>query len=335
MAGQTTLTGEGAFDFVTRDAINDMFTDLYGGFILSLGRLIYLNPVNGDDTKIGESPSTAVQTLSRAYALATAGKNDTIVLLGDGSTTATARVDAAFTWAKNATHLIGVSSGVNISNRSRIAPTSSTTAFANFFTVSASGCLFKNIQWFHGFATGTTAAICLTISGGRNLFADCHIAGLGDDEAAQSATSRSLKISTTGENTFLRCTIGIDTVTRTVANASVEFAGGCPRNQFIECIFPFMTSSADVLGIKVAATAGSDRFQTFVRCQFLNAVKSTSTAMTGLANLAASMGGMLVFTYSTCVGITKWGNDATSLAQCYVDGAPPTAATSGLAVNPT
>ena len=119
----TNITGEGAFDYGARSAINAMFQDLYGGTVLSLGRLIYLNPLSGDDTKIGTDPATAVLTLQRAYDLATAGRNDTIVLLGDGGTTATARLSAGFTWAKNATHLIGVSSGVNISNRSRIAPT--------------------------------------------------------------------------------------------------------------------------------------------------------------------------------------------------------------------
>jgi hypothetical protein len=35
------------------------------------------------------------------------------------------------------------------------------------------------------------------------------------------------------------------------------------------------------------------------------------------------------------VGITEFGTDATTRGQIYVDGGAPTAATSGIAVNPT
>jgi len=335
MAGYTPINYEGAFDRSIRSNINSMFQQLYGGIILSLGRTIYLAPAAGDDSQDGSSPQSALRTLSAAYNLATAGNNDIVVLLGDGSTTATARLSSGFTWAKNATHLVGVSSGVNLSNRSRIAPTSGATAFANFFTVSASGCLFSNIQWFQGFDTGTTSQIALTVTGGRNAFVGCHIAGMGDAASAQSTGSRNLKISGTGENQFVNCTIGIDTTTRTVANASVEFAGGAPRNEFKDCVFPFMTSAATVLGVIVSAAAGSDRFQLFDRCLFINAIKSTSTAMSALSTLAASQGGLHLYKDCTLVGITEFGSDATSLAQIYVDGAAPTAATSSIAVNPS
>jgi hypothetical protein len=300
----------------------------------STGSVFYLDPANGNDTNTGLSPTSAFQSLAQAYAALTSGKNDTIFLIGDGSTAATARVNAAFTWAKSATRLIGVSSGVNISNRSRIAPTGTTTAFANFFTVSGSGCLFANIQWFHGFDTGTTAAICMTVTGGRNLFLNCHIAGMGDAASAQSATSRNLKISGTGENEFVDCTIGIDTVTRTVANASVEFASACPRNQFHNCLFPIYTSSATTLGIIVAAAAGSDRFQLFKSCIWMNAVGSGSTTMTGLATLAASIGGILILKDCTCVGFTDLFTDTTTRDQLRIDGAAPTSTTTGLAITP-
>lgn len=328
------LTNEGAFDASLRLAINANFAGLFGA-LLPIGTTYFLDPVNGSDGNTGLTPTSAFQSLSQAYGACVAGKGDTVVLMSDGTTAATARVDAAFTWAKNNTHLIGWSSGVNISNRSRIAPTATTTAFANFFTVSASGCRFDNIQWFHGFNTGTTSAIAVTVTGGRNKFSSCHIAGMGDAASAGSAGSRCLKISGTGENQFVNCTIGIDTVTRTAANASVEFAGGCPRNEFIHCYFPFMTSAATPLGVIVSAAAGSDRTQFFENCIFDNAIKSSSTVMTALSTLAASMGGMHVYRFCTMVGITDFGSDSTSLAQIYVDGPSVVAATSGIAVNPT
>lgn len=325
------ITQLGALTANTVDILNQNFSSIGVG----VGNAIYVDPVNGNDNSGTGEINAPVATLSVGYGLATSGNNDVIYLVGNGATTGTARLSATFTWAKNATHLVGVSSGVSLSNRSRIAPTSGATAFTPFFTVSGSGCLFQNIQWFDGFGTGTTSQIGLSVTGGRNLFQGCHIAGMGDAESAASAGSRTLKISTTGENMFVDCTIGIDTVTRTAANASVEFSGGAPRNQFVRCVFPFMTSAATPLGIIVSAAAGSDRFQFFNDCVFINAINSTSTTMSGLATLAASMGGMLLFKDATLVGITEFGTDATSLAQIYVDGGTVTAATSGIAVNPS
>lgn len=337
MANFTPVTQVGSFTGSSRDLINANFQALFN-LTFTPGNVIWLAPASGTalDSNDGSTPAKAKATLSGAYAAAVDGNNDVIALISDGTTASTARVNAAFTWAKNATHLVGISSGVNISNRSRIAPTGSTTAFANFFTVSGSGCQFNNIQWFHGFDTGTTSAICLTVTGGRNLFVNCHIAGMGDAASAQNSGSRSLKISgSTGENGFVNCAIGIDTVTRTTSNASVEFASATPRNQFIGCVFPFMTSNAGVLGITAAASGSMDRFQYFKDCLFTNAIGSTSTAMTALTTLGASTGGLLVLKSCTAVGITDLFSDATTAGQMRIDGGAPTANATGLAVQPT
>lgn len=336
MSGITTITSEGAFDASVRKAINTNFNSL-GGAVIAVGSVFFLDPANGNDSNDGSSSAQAFQSLSVAYAACTAGKNDTIVLMGDGSTTATARVNSAFTWAKNATHLIGYCSPVLLSQRARIAPTSSTTAFTPFFTVSGSGCIFQNIQWFHGFATGTTSQINMIVTGSRNYFVNCHIAGMGDNESAQSAGSRSLKIgsSGSGENVFLNSTIGLDTITRTQANASVEFAGATARNYFKGCMFPFQTSAAGVLGILGTGAACQDRWQVFDNCLFINNVKSTSTTMTVLGSLtSASPGGLWLFKQCVLLGIGEYG-DTNGLANSYIDGFTGAAATSGIAVNPS
>ena len=44
---------------------------------------------------------------------------------------------------------------------------------------------------------------------------------------------------------------------------------------------------------------------------------------------------LILMKNSSMVGITEFGTDATSRGLIYVDGAAPTAATSGIAVNPT
>lgn len=324
-----------------------------GGAPLFTGNWWFVDPANGSDGNTGAADSPFA-TLYRAHSKATAGNNDVVVLVGDGSTTGTARlslalaqsIDSSVTagtlvWSKNATHLIGMTAPTSVSQRARIAPPSGTYTQAtfgsgNFVTVSATGCYFANISLFNGFSTGGNSQICWTDSGGRNFYYNMHFGGAGDAASAQSTSSRSLKITgSTGENTFVRCTVGLDTVTRTVANASLEFAGATPRNRFTECVFPFQTSASTPIGIIGTGSGNMDRWQAFERCLFINNVQSTSTTMAALSTLAASSGGLILMTYCTLVGITEYGTDATSRGQIYVDGGTVTAATSGIAVNPT
>lgn len=322
-----------------------------GGLPLT-GNWWFVNPAAGSDGYDGTSPQTPFQTIYRAYAAATAGNNDVIVLIGNGSTSGTARMSTALaqtitpsattgtiTWAKNATHLIGVTAPTGISNRARFAPPTGTYTASTFgnngnmFNVTASGCIFANFSVFNGFSTGSASQIAWIENGGRNYYQSVQFGGFGDTQSAQGANARALKVMGAGENTFVGCTIGLDTVTRTVANANLEFASATPRNKFIDCDFPMVTSSATSLFIVGTGAGAIDRWEKFQRCLFYNAVDSTSTTVSTVAALNAAAGGSLVFNNCTAAGATKWG-DAGALANSYVDNAPPTAATSGLAVNP-
>lgn len=323
-----------------------------GGIPLT-GTWYFVNPAVGSDGNDGQSPETPFATLYRAHAAMTAGNNDVCFLIGNGSTTGTARLSTALAqsidstvtagtlvWSKNACHLIGETAPTMFAQRARIAPPSSTytvTTFgsANFITVSASGCIFANFSIFNGFSTGGANQICWTESGSRNYHYNVQFGGMGDAGSAADAGSRSIKI-TGGENTFDSCVVGLDTVTRSAANASVEFASGTARNVFRNCLFPFQTSSATVLGYIGTGAASIDRTQYFLGCQFINNVASTSTAMTGLGTLAASAGGLLYFDATTTIlGVGEFGTDATTRAQCYVGSAAPSASAGGIAVSPT
>ena len=333
MSGLQTLVGGGAVTQDLLNALNNNFAAVVG----FPGNKIYVDPANGSDNGSGNIDAP-LRTLVAAYNQARDGKNDTIVLIGDGTTGATARVNSSFTWSKNAVHLVGISSGVNISNRSRIAPSSGQAAFTPYFLISGSGCLFQNIQWFIGFSTGTTNMIGINVTGSRNLFLDCHIAGLADAASAADAGSRTLKIGSggSGENMFVNCVIGVDTVTRSAANASLEFAGATPRNQFINCVFPIMTSSAAALAVLGTGNGCVDRFNLFKNCMFMNAVKSTSTTMTVMFSFStAAPGGMIVLDpLCLSIGATDWG-DANFFSNAFVGMAAPSAAAGGLAVVPS
>jgi hypothetical protein len=327
-----TITGGGVLTSKNISDLNANFTSLLGG--VNPGTIIYCQPSSSNLGTQDGSQSKPYTDLVTAFSKAQGGKNDVIVLVGNGAANGSARLTANLDWNKDAVHLVGVSSGVNVSNRSRIAPASGVTAFANFFTVSGSGCRFENVQLFQGFATGTTAQICLTVSGDRNAFVGCHVAGMGDQESADDAGSRSVKI-TGEENLFSGCTIGLDTITRGAANASVEFASGTARNQFLNCTFPFMCDAASPLGILGTGAACMDRYQTFVNCDFINATGSTSTTMTVLTSLTnAAPGGILLFRQCVLVAIGEYG-DTLGLTMSYIDGLTGAAATSGIAVKPS
>lgn len=332
---QDIVKGGGSFTRQNIDAINNNFNLLFAA-VLAVGNVFYCQP----DTSVPAgsqdgSLAKPFSTLAQAYNACVSGNNDTVVLIGDGTTGATARVDSAFTWAKDATHLLGIAAPGLFSLRARLAPTPAATAFANFFTLSGNGCVFQNIGFFHGFNAGVAAEICVTVTGSRNVFKNCSIAGMGDTTGATDTGSRSLKISGGGENLFEDCTIGLDTVTRTVANASVELAAGTPRNVFRRCIFPFMTSNAGVLGILGTGNACCDRLNEFVDCEFINAIKSTSTQMTALLSFTTNApGGMVVFKRCMMVGVTKFG-DTNGLANSYIDMPAVSAAAGGLGLNPS
>lgn len=323
------------------------------GAPLFTGNWFFVDPAHGSDGNTGAADSP-FSTIYQGYAQCRSGYNDVVVVVGDGTTAGTARMSVALaatidptatvgtiTWAKNACHLIGMCSANNTSQRARFAPPTGTYTAATFgnagnmFNVTGTGCYFANFSVFNGFSTGAAAQIAWKEAGGRNTYVNVNIQGIADAASAADAGSRSLRIAGAGENLFLGCQLGTDTVTRGAANATLEFLSGTARNTFTECNMPFQTSAATPLGIIVSAAAGSDRWQKFDRCTFINNVQSTSTTMSGLATLAASMGGLLLMKDCTMVGITEWGTDATSRGEIYVDGASAVAATTGIAVNPT
>lgn len=295
------------------------------------GEIFWVDGANGSDANYGkkDSPLATLDGSSGALARCTAGKNDTVVIKNSGGTIAQScvRLSAALDWNKACTHIIAQTPVYSMwSPRASIRPNLADTAFANFFTVSARGCLFRNIGWVTEFTTGIAASIPLTVSAPYNRFQRCQIAGMIDATSAASTTSRCLKL-TAGENLFEACTIGVDTISRGVANANIEFASGCARNTFIDCIIPIYATAAGVLGI-IVASGGIDRFELFRRCSFLN--WKGATAMDALATLAAGLNGALLFEDCKRMNIADWGTDATSLAQMYIsDGGTPSGHTGG------
>lgn len=319
------ISGGGAFTRQNIEQINDNFAQLFAG--ITPGNTIYCNPgATGTATQDGseDKPYTSLVT---AYSAARSGKNDVIFLVGDGTTGATARITTTLTLDKNATHIIGIGAP-SYNPRARISTLSGATAFASFITVTGSGSIFANLGIFNDNAIASQ--ITWLDQGGRNYYANVMFGGMGDATSAASAGSRVLKLGgsgASGENIFDNCTIGLDTVARSAANASVEFAGSSKRNIFRNCRFPVIASASTPIVLKSSGTNPLETFQLFDNCAFINQQSGGSgTTLAAVATLAASGNGQVILRYCSRFNITDWGTDSTSLGQMFVDG-PATGAT--------
>lgn len=318
-------------------------------FLRSGSKAFFVDPVNGLDGNKGTTPDRPFASLYKAHKMCTSGNNDVVFLIGDGTTTNTCRLSTAnataadstlttgeLLWTKSATHLVGVAApGAN--SRARISTptgTYTTTTFgsASIITVSGSGCYFANLSLTTSFSTGSASELALVVSGSYNVFNNVFVGQLST-ATIQGTGARALKVSG-GENTFIECQIGVDTVTRTVANSNLELSGGAARNKFIRCIFPVMTSSADVHVVLGTGNNCIDRWTLFDECIFANAINSTSTQADDAVSFStAAPGGMLILRKCDTVGFTKIG-DTNGLANTYVSNVGG-AATDGLMLNPS
>lgn len=261
-----------------------------------IGNVWYVDAVNGSDTaNNGLAPNSAFATLYAAHNAATSNNYDVIVVAPGGVSTGSGTnesVYGAWTFSKNLITVIGSSAPTSISPRSRILwNTAGQSTSSALLTISGSGNSFINVL----FGTFVDNNILVTVTGDRNFAQSVHFAGIGDATAGDDTAARSLVLSGAGECRFVDCTIGLDTVTRSVANANLELTGSCERNRFENCLFPMFADNAGAFF--VIATTGNcyERFVIFDSCIFLNAVDGSSTTITaGISNAGTGNGTMLL-----------------------------------------
>jgi len=286
--------------------VSSMGVPMLGPLFGTDSKAFFVNPSNGSDGNNGLSPKRALSKVSKAHSLCVAGRNDVVYLIGNGATSGTARETATITWSKNATHLIGVAAPGLVAQRARISPASGTSNVTPILTVSGSGCLFSNLHLFQNFSTDA-ANVCVEITGERNVFQRCHIAGGGNATGAGNAGMRSLKItggSGNGEHLFEDCTIGLDTIPRgAAASAEMEIDGQSTRNIFRRCLLIARTTAAAHDMVLIGAL-GIDRFLIFQDSVFWNDTIGGGTAMDELFNLDASPGGDILLKNCTTKGAT-------------------------------
>lgn len=302
------------------NGIKSFGVPVLGGMLPFTGSYFFVKPVSGLDGNDGLSPDSALKTLPVALAKCTANKNDVVFFISEGNSSANATdyQSATLDWNKDHTHLIGINAGPALSQRSRVAFISTYVTASNLFTLSANGCFMANMAWYAGVADVNPTG-CMSITGDRNRFQNCHIAGIGADEN-DIAGAYSLKFTAGHENLFEGCVIGIDTVGRgSAANAEIYFASGSARNIFRKCLIQgWCASAGNYLFVSANAASAIDRFVLFDDCVFHNPATAIAggAEMTQAFQIHASANGHIILHNTTIIGAANVNASDTGLVIC-------------------
>lgn len=267
----------------------------------------FVDPSNGSDGNSG-SVVAPFKTITKAYAQLRSGHWDGIFLIGYGSGNASATVTVPLVWSASSTFLIGLCAPSLGQQRARISNGASTTLVTPLVNFTGTSVIVQNIEFFNGGNHATSAAVCVVTGGGRNYFANCHFAGGGTVASAGNAAMRSLVIdgtnggttTGTGENNFVHCTIGLDTILRNAVNYELEIKGNSPRNVFEGCFIDH-NGVAGSFFLLIGA-AGIDRYTLFNSCIFYNYEGNGGAALTDAYNISASAGGDIIMQQCNIIG---------------------------------
>lgn len=266
------------------------------------GNVYFLDPANGVDGRDGRSPATAFKTLPAAYAALTANQNDVLFYIaGTGSI----NLSAAFVWGKNYTHFIGLCAPTMVAQRCRIFQAAGDLNLSPLFQVTASGCILANLYIFQG-TDDAQSLIDVQVTGQRNYFQNVHFAGGGHATNAIDGCASLNLAGTAMENTFVDCTIGLDTIDAAAGVALLLINGtGCGRNIFRNSHFTMNAGSNDARFVELSANAALDRYTIFDRCLFINTKTSLLTAFAIPADFDSANKRFLL---KDCagVGFAKW-----------------------------
>lgn len=292
--------------------------------LMTQGQSWFVKPYSGSDGNSGKRPDRAVKTLAKALDMATANQNDVIYMFAEGNAAsrATDYQSSTLAWNKDMVHLVGVNAGNAISQRSRVAFISTYVTASNLITISANGCLFSNVQFYAGVANANPTG-CMKLTGDRNHFVNCHIAGIGDD-LMDSAGAYSLWFYDCSENLFEGCTIGINTVKRgTAANSEIlvtTAAGEGSGNMiFRKCVITgWCESAGNYVFLKANAANALGRFWLFDDCLFYNPATAVAggAEMTQAMQIHASANGHIILHNTTIFGAGNVNASDTGLVIC-------------------
>jgi hypothetical protein len=194
------------------------------------------------------------------------GNNNVIVLSPDSHS-----LGAALVLNKNMTHICGAYPPARMNHRARFGMS---TAFTPMITVSGYGNLFKNIYSMHG--TAEADYIGWLISGHRNMFQNCHLAGPMVQTQADHVDYVGTHVTGT-ENRFLDCVFGVASIERAAANCCLKLGPGT-TTFFENCAFHTMIDDTDPIFVSVTNSSGGT-IAYFNNCKFFAYSSNMAVAM--------------------------------------------------------
>lgn len=299
----------------------------------SVGDIFYVDPgKTGGVSGGGRSRDDAFVTVAEGLAAATADRDDVILITPSSSTGRTSEA-VAIDWNKRRTHLIGSTSPLMSSPRAGMSFGSA--VVSPCFTVSARSCIIKNIT----VAQFNDVNVLVNLTSDYLYFEGVHFAGIGNATTGDDTAARSVVMNGCGESVFNGCTFGVDTVMRTAANYTLEFAAGKnnSNNVFRGCNFSLI-ADADAPRHILTNESSVNRWALFDSCYFnCNSDVAAGTTQTDAFQLdtAGDVGGMPIFKDCVQVGHTGWAQDVTGMKilGAFSNATPLTSY--GEAVNPT
>ena len=271
----------------------------------------YVDAVYGSDGHDGKRPEKAMLTLLAAYNKCTAGQHDVVVLI---SGTSGLTLDAAFIWAKDYTHLVGMCAPVQEGKRARIFAASDLAAPV-FFTISAQGCIFKDFYIFHG-PDEAAALGNVLVTGERNYFENVHFAGAGHATNAIDG-AYSLGLNGGGESRFKHCQFGLTTVDAATGVRAVALIGGYPpRVVFEDCFFGITASNAGAMIVEADDGAWCIEYMLFKDCIFYNCAATAINTAFELPTVDTNNQIVMLVNCTRSPGIDDWEDSAKAIVFC-------------------
>lgn len=225
----------------------------------------FVDPANGSDSNPGTAREHPMASITAAYAKCVSGQNDVVAYIAGTSGNT---LSAALVWSKSYTHLVGLCAPTRVGQRARIFQLSTLTGASPLITVSGDGCIFKNIYVFQGVADATSL-INVSVTGDRNYFENVHFAGGGHATQAINGGA-SLQLNGGSENTFVNCTIGVDTIAAATGMVGILFDAEASRNVFEDCNVTMYAGHTGAAFVEVTDGTGIDRYTLFKDCNFIN-----------------------------------------------------------------
>lgn len=290
-----------------------------------VGSVVYVDPTSGSDTNAGRTQNQALATVAAAYDETQSAQHDVVLIAPTGGTGRTAET-TAITWAKRFTHLIGNAAPTYQDARAGIS-----FGTGGSLSVTENGCIFRTLT-FNG---STDINVPVTVSGDYNAWIGVDFKGSLNETTGDDTAMRCLVLSGAQENTFAGCTFGSDTIMRSAANATVEFASAASRNVFADCRFIEATDATTPVHVLFTGTSAIDRWLEFRDCLFYNFTANDAAEPAAVMDLSAQTATGHVLLTGNCQlhHIDNW--EATASGRISYASFSTTANAVGKPINPT